>query len=170
MLLSLLRTALVTALTVSSVAPPLTAGRGSEVQLDSIAVVPAGAQRGTITGTAWRADDAPASHARLRLRNVGTGRVVLATQADAAGRYTFAAVPPGTYVVELVDDDERLLGVSQVFGLSPGETIATFIRLGTRVPWYSGFFTNAAAAAVATAASIGVTALGEGGQPASARR
>ena len=56
-----------------------------------------------------------------------------------------------------------------MFGVGADETVATFIRLGTRVPWYSGFFTNAAAAALAAAASLGVTAVGDGGQPASAR-
>jgi hypothetical protein len=60
-------------------------------------------------------------------------------------------------------------GVGQMFSIAHGETVATFIRLGAQVPWYHGFFTNAAAAALASAASLGVTAVGQGTQPASAR-
>jgi hypothetical protein len=50
-----------------------------------------------------------------------------------------------------------------------GDTVATFIRLANRAGFFDKFFGNAAAAALATAASLGVTAIGDGGQPASAR-
>ena len=40
-----------------------------------------------------------------------------------------------------------------------GETVGTFVRLGGRVPWFSGFFGNTAAAAASAAASEGITAL-----------
>ena len=124
---------------------------------------------GTVSGRAWHHDNTPVAHAQLRLRDVADGDIVMRGQTDAAGRFSFTPVSPGTYVVELVDDDDRVLGVGHTFGLVRGETVATFIRLGTQVPWHQGFFTNAAAAALATAASLGVTALGSGVQPASPR-
>ena len=34
-----------------------------------------------------------------------------------------------------------------------GETVATFVRLGTKLPWIAGFFSNAAAAAITAAAA-----------------
>ena len=124
---------------------------------------------GTVNGVAWRRDDSPVPHARLRLREVSAGRIAAATQADAAGRFQFTRVAPGTYLVELVDDEGRIRAVSQTFTLAPRDTVATFVRLGADPPWYSGFFTNAAIAALATAATLGITALGDGGQPASAQ-
>jgi len=126
-------------------------------------------QAGAISGTAWNHDETPISHALLRLRDVASGLILGGTEADAAGKFTFLRVPPGSYVVELVDEKGRVLALGHVFSLGPGETVVTFIRLGSVAPWYDGFFTNAATAALAAAASLGVTAVGEGDQPASAR-
>jgi hypothetical protein len=126
-------------------------------------------QPGTIIGTAWHHDNSPISYALLRLRNVTSGRIVMGTEANAQGRFTFVQIAPGSYIVELVDAGGDVRAVGQMFSLGSGETVATFIRLGTEIPWFSGFFGNAAAAVLATAASLGVTAVGNGSQPASAR-
>jgi hypothetical protein len=45
--------------------------------------------------------------------------------------------------------------------------VVTFIRLGARLRLFSGFFTSAAAAAVASAAGLGVTAVAPTGQDVS---
>lgn len=122
----------------------------------------------TILGTAWRADNTPIPQARVRLRNVTTGRVEATTIANGRGQFTFSNIEPGSYVIELVNDEGRVLALGQVFSLGPGETVATFVRLGARAPWFTGFFSNAATSAVAAASSLGVTALGSDGQPVSA--
>jgi hypothetical protein len=142
---------------------------GSRLETAQLSVSASTRQVGAISGTAWNLDDSPIADARLRLRDVSSGLVLMGTQADSLGRFVFLRVPPGNYVVELVGDEDRVLALGHVFSLGPGETVVTFIRLGSRVPWYEGFFSNAAAAALATAASLGVTAVGEGAQPASAR-
>jgi hypothetical protein len=142
---------------------------GQQVDSARLGLSAAIRQAGAISGTAWNHDDSPISHALLRLRDVASGVILMGTEADAAGRFTFARVPPGSYVVELVDGKDHVLALGHVFSLGPGETVVTFIRLGSLAPWYDGFFTNAAAAALASAASLGVTAVGEGDQPASAR-
>ena len=126
-------------------------------------------QAGAISGTVWNLDDSPITDAGLRLRDVSSGLILMGTESDAFGRFTFLRVPPGSYVVELVDEKDHVLALGHVFSLGQGETVVTFIRLGARVPWYDGFFSNAAVAALASAASLGVTAVGEGTQPASAR-
>lgn len=124
---------------------------------------------GTVTGTVWRSNDSPLPDAPLQLRDVGTGQIVRSTRANELGRFTFNNVSPGRYVVELVDENRNVLALGEVFTIRPTETVATFIRLGTSTKWYGGFFTNAAAAAIAVAATVGVTALSNGRQPASAR-
>jgi hypothetical protein len=124
---------------------------------------------GLVVGTAWYHDNWPIAHALLRLRDVTTGQSVMTTEADDSGRFTFRDVMPGSYVVELVEQAGDVRAVGQTFSLAPGETVATFIRLGARVPWFHGFFNNATAAALTAAASLGVTAVGDGLQPASAR-
>jgi hypothetical protein len=125
----------------------------------------------TIVGTAWESDNTPIPFARLRLRTLGSGRIHAAATADDQGQFAFHGVDPGSYVIELVNEAGRVLTVGQKFTVSQGETLATFVRLGTKVPWFQGFFGNAAAAVAATAAATGITALApDEVRPVSARR
>jgi hypothetical protein len=117
------------------------------------------ATQARIVGVAWYADETPIPHARLRLRNISTGRVVAHTVASRSGRFEFAGAPPGLYAVELVDEHGNVLTVGHSFTLGKKDTVTTFVRLGTRVPWFNGFFANAAAAVASAAAAAGVTAI-----------
>jgi hypothetical protein len=113
----------------------------------------------SIVGSAWNADNSPIPNARLRLRNVETGRVEGTTVGDESGQFTFTGVEPGTYVVELVSETGKILTVGNSFTVGPRETVASFVRLGTKAPWYNGFFGNAALAVATAAAATGLTAL-----------
>lgn len=124
----------------------------------------------SIVGTAWKADNAPLAGAKVRLRSVVTGKIDGAAVADDQGQFRFAHTRAGTYIVELVDENGRVLAVGHVFSIAAGDTVATFVRLNTHVPWYDGFFANAAAAAIATAASEGITALAPVGRPVSRKQ
>jgi carboxypeptidase family protein len=127
------------------------------------------AHAGSIVGTVWDGNDRPVPAARLRLRNLTSGRILMTTRGDQEGQFRFTGVPSGAFLVEFVDEGGGVRAVGHTFAMAPGETVATFIRLGARVPWYHGFFTNAATAAVSSAAGLGVTAVGNGVQPTSSR-
>ncbi len=114
---------------------------------------------GAITGSAWNADNSPIPHARLQLRNVNTGTLVARTTADESGQFTFTDIPGGTYVIELVSDAGKVVTIGEPLTISPGESLATFVRTGTKLPWFNGFFSNAALAVAAAAAATGLTAL-----------
>jgi hypothetical protein len=134
--------------------------RGDEYpdgNLTATRVVRAGAT--SVLGAAWQADNTPIPYARLRLRNTLTGRVAAHAVANESGRFSFDNVEPGSYLIELVSEGGKILAVSHAFTIAPGETLATFVRLGTRAPWFTGFFSNAAAAVASSAAAAGVTAL-----------
>jgi len=108
---------------------------------------------------AWKMDNTPIPGARVQLRNVISGKVEATTVADQAGQFTFSRIEGGTYVVELLGEHGKILTVGHAFVIAPGETVATFVRLGTKVPWFTDFFSNAASAVASTAASQGITAL-----------
>jgi hypothetical protein len=122
---------------------------------------------GTVVGVAWRADNAPLPQAHIRLRNVANGHTIESTVADDNGQFVFHNVPPSPYVVELTSEDGRVLAVGQLFTVEAAQTVSTFVRLSARTPWFTGFFHNAAAAAIAAASSLGITAIGSSGMPAS---
>jgi len=113
----------------------------------------------SVLGAAWKVDNTPIPGARLQLRNVVSGKVEANTVADQAGQFTFSHLEGGTYVVELLGENGKIVTVGHAFVIAPGETVATFVRLGTKVPWFSGFFSNAASAVASTAASQGITAI-----------
>jgi len=120
----------------------------------------AGATRSTsVLGAAWEADNTPIAHARLRLRNVLSGKIEATTTANELGQFAFNDVESGSYLVELVGGNGKILTLGQRFSIAPGETVATFVRMGTKVPWFNGFFGNAASAVSSTAASTGITAV-----------
>jgi len=139
------------------------ASRAAVTRSSSAAVV----TTGVILGTAWRGDTTPYPQPRIRLRNVETGRGVARTIGDGDGRFRFDRVDPGAYVVELMSQDDKVLAVGDLFSVSPGTQSHTVVRLSARAPWFGGFFGNAAAAAIAAASTLGVTATGTNGRPAS---
>lgn len=124
--------------------------------------LPRGGRAATVFGFVWDANNNPIAFANVRVRNVTSGRLEANAVASESGEFSFDTLEGGTYVIEYVDRHGKVLAVSHVFSASPGETVATFIRLGSRVPWFAallGSGANAAATAIASAASVGVTAL-----------
>jgi Carboxypeptidase regulatory-like domain len=141
----------------------------------SVSAGPAGPRpavtHGTVVlGHAWTANNAAIPYARVRLRDVATAHVKATTVANEAGQFAFSNIEPGSYVVELVDESNRILTVGRVFDIARGQTVGTFVRLGGKAPWYEGFFFNTAAAAASSAASQGITALAPVARPASRAR
>jgi hypothetical protein len=145
--------------------PP--AGSSSPSASASSTQTPALNGSGTVFGTAWRADSTPFSDATIVLRNIQDGRQMATVVTDAGGEFRFASVPRGIYVVELRNAQDDVLAVGEPFSVDDGLTVRTSVRLRARPPWFSGFFGNAAAAAIAAASSVGITAVGSNGLPAS---
>lgn len=124
-----------------------------------VGATPGGTGLTSVVGTAWRVDNSPISGAHLQLRNLVNGKVQAQAVANEAGQFTFSNIEGGTYVVELLGLNGKIVSVGHAFVIAPGETVATFVRLGTSVPWYTGFFSNAASIVAASAASQGITAM-----------
>lgn len=124
-----------------------------------VGATPGGTGQTSVLGAAWRVDNSPIAGAHVQLRNLVNGKVQAAAVANEAGRFTFSRIEGGTYVVELLGENGKIASVGHAFVIAPGETVATFVRLGTKVPWFSGFFSNAASIVASSAASQGITAM-----------
>jgi hypothetical protein len=124
---------------------------------------------GWVVGAAWKGDSTPYPKARIRLRNVETGRAVGRTISDGDGHFRFDDVATGAFVVELLSNDDRVLATGDLFSVNAGAEAVTAVRLTARAPWFGGFFGNAASAVIAAASTLGVTATGSDGRPVSAQ-
>lgn len=113
----------------------------------------------SILGVVWNVDNTPIPGARVQLRNLVSGKVDGTAIANESGQFTFTQIEGGRYVVELLGANGRIGTVGHAFVIAPGESVATFVRMGTKVPWFTGFFGNAATAVASSAASQGITAL-----------
>jgi len=113
----------------------------------------------SILGVVWNVDNTPIPGARVQLRNLVSGKVDATVVANQSGQFTFNQIEGGRYVVELIGANGKIATVGHAFVIAPGERVATFVRMGTKVPWFSGFFGNAATAVTSSAASQGITAL-----------
>lgn len=125
------------------------------------------ADTGVVRGVVWNGDTSPIANAKVRLRNIETGRVVSASETSRSGEFVFGGVAKGSYLVELVSDNGKVLAVGPVFRVEPEQTVSTVVRLPTRRSWYAGMFSNAAAVVIAAASSVGLTAVGTHGPPIS---
>ena len=126
----------------------------------------AGAGRTTqIMGYLWQANNNPLSNVSVQIRNVTTDAVEKIVTTDATGQFLFQNVQPGEYIIEYVNDSAtKLLAVGHPFTVSPGETVATFVRLSNGLPMLlpnelSNLSSNVATQAVQSAADVGVTSV-----------
>ena len=140
-------------------APPSADGLPPGSSPARIGATPASNGQTSVLGAAWRVDNSPIPGARVQLRNLVSGKVEATAVANNAGQFTFSRIEGGTYVVELIGENGKIATVGHAFVIAPGETVATFVRLGTKVPWFTGFFGNAASAVATAAASQGITAI-----------
>jgi hypothetical protein len=121
-------------------------------------------------GYLWAGEGTPISNATVQLRNLVTGQVEQVSTTLQNGAFAFNNVQGGTYTIEYVTANAgRLVAVGQAFSVAPGETVATFVRLGSKlVAIVPDLASNAAQAAVSTAASAGIAGTVAPEQPASA--
>jgi len=117
-----------------------------------------------IMGYLWTANNGAIPDAAVQIRNTVTNVVEAVTKTNAAGEFVFQNVNPGEFVIEYVTDTAKkgLLALGHPFTVSPGETVATFVRLSNGLPMLlpnelGKLTTNVASQAVTSAATQGVT-------------
>ena len=119
--------------------------------------VAAGAGQGTgkISGTARNAQDQVLPNVKVQLRNIDTGQLVSTTRAGADGSFEFTGLNPGNYVVEIVDDSGKIIGLSPSTALAAGGAATGLVVAASAA--------GALAGAVATAGGVGAFFASTGG-------
>lgn len=88
----------------------------------------AGAQAaGSVTGVAHGKQMQSLSGVKVQIRSAGTGQIVGTTTTSQGGTFSFAGLPPGDYVSEVIDAAGKVQGVSAPFTITSGGTASTSV-------------------------------------------
>ena len=122
-----------------------------------------------IQGNALTSTDGALADANIRLRDARVGQIIESQVTDRSGLFVFPSVDPGSYIVEIVGQDNySVLAASGILNVGPGESVSAIVRLPLRVPPLAsilGRTTSSAAAIAMQAASAGVLATQISGAP-----
>jgi hypothetical protein len=111
-----------------------------------------------IQGNALDSTNGAMNDAVVRLRDARFGRIVDTQMTDKSGLFTFKAMDPGAYIVEVVAKNESVMAASQLLNVNPGEAVSAVVKLPFRAPALAGVLGNAgapSATAVAMEAAAG---------------
>jgi hypothetical protein len=78
----------------------------------ALAAAPPGQATGGVNGTALDANKNPLGNHTIQLRNAQTGQLVGSTTSGASGTFTFTGIPPGNFIIEIVDAAGNILGTA----------------------------------------------------------
>jgi hypothetical protein len=131
--------------------------------------VAANASQGTgkISGTARDSHDQVLPGVKVQLRNVDTGQLVATTRAGADGAFEFTGLNPGTYIVELVDESGKIIGLSPSTALAVGGAVTGLVVVASAAGAVAGaaaagglgaFFTSTGGILLLVGIGAGVTA------------
>jgi hypothetical protein len=109
----------------------------------------------TIQGNALSPTNGALPDAVVRLRDARYGHILDTQVTDKTGLFSFRALDPGTYVVELMGADQSVLAASQLLSVGAGDIASAVVKLPWRIPPLAGVlgYSKASAFAVTSAAA-----------------
>jgi hypothetical protein len=143
---------------------PVTVGRGSAVKSTVPRLLPGtrGGVLAIIQGNALNSTNGPMPETMVRLRDARFGRVVDTQITDKSGMFGFRVADPGSYIVEMMANDQTLLAASQILNVNAGEAVSAIVKLPLRIPPFAGLMASAssptAALVAGQAAATGIAA------------
>ncbi len=149
-----------------SVAGQQSATVGTRPGAKSVVPRAAGARSNVLTviqGNALNSANGPLPDMLVRLRDAHFGRVIETQLTDKSGMFEFKVVDPGTYIVELLGQNQRVLAASQILNVNAGDAVSAVVKLPSRMTPFAGLLSSAiapSAAMLATqAAATGIAAV-----------
>jgi hypothetical protein len=77
---------------------------------------------------------------------------------DKSGLFVFKPIDPGSYIVEIVSNDQSILAASQLLNVNADEMVSAVVKLPFRSP-AAGFMDRTSTVIAAAAAIGGILAL-----------
>ena len=144
--------------------PGITTPPAGDVTVPSVKVAAEKLTASTmIKGNALDSANGQLANVPVRLRDAHFGRVVETQYTDRSGMFAFKSIQPGTYIVEILGNDESILAASQLLNVNAGEAVLAVVKLPFSIPPVAGLAdtmtTRTAALLVLHAAATGITAL-----------
>jgi hypothetical protein len=99
----------------------------------------------TIQGNALDSTNGQMNNVVVRLRDARFGRIVDTQVTDKSGLFAFKAIDPGSYIVEMMANDESVLAASQLLNVNPGEAVSAVVKLPFRIPPFAGIIGSTSA-------------------------
>ena len=116
-----------------------------------------------IQGNALNSTNTPMPDTLVRLRDARFGRVIETQTTDKSGMFAFKVLDPGSYIVEILGNDQTLLAASQILNVNAGDAVSAIVKLPFRVTPFAGLLNSSiapSAAMMATqAAATGIAAV-----------
>jgi hypothetical protein len=91
-----------------------------------------------IQGNAINASNGQMGNAVVRLRDARFGRIVDTQLTDKSGLFAFKAIDPGSYIVEIMSNDQSIMAASQLLNVNAGEAVSAVVKLPFRIPPFAG--------------------------------
>ena len=92
----------------------------------------------TIQGNALDSTNRKMVEARMRLRDARFGQIVDTQLTDKSGIFTFQKLEPGSYIVEIMADDQSILAASDLLNVDGGQVVSAIVKLPFRIPPAAG--------------------------------
>jgi len=149
-----------------SMAAQQSATAGTRTGAKSVVPRVAGSRSNVLTiiqGNALTSANGPLPGTIVRLRDARFGRVIETQRTDKSGSFAFQVVDPGTYIVELLGQNQTVLAASQIINVNAGEAVSAIVKLPVGITPFAGLLNSSiapAAAIIATqAAATGIAAV-----------
>ena len=117
----------------------------------------------TIQGNALTSTNGPLNDITVRLRDARFGRIVGSQTTDKSGMFEFKSIDPGSYIVEVMANDQSVLAASQLLNINSGEAVSAVVKLPFRIPSFAGMMGStsmpSAAAVAGEAAASGIASI-----------
>jgi PDZ domain-containing secreted protein len=116
-----------------------------------------------IQGNALNSTNGPLNDVVVRLRDARFGSIVDTQMTDKSGLFSFKSIDPGSYIVEVMSNDQSVIAASQLLNINAGEAVSAVVKLPFRVPPFAGLVgsgsTPTAAAVTTQAAASSIVAI-----------